>query len=130
MLPLHHLSDLGGITSLALSKDNAYLVSGSQDKTINIYSMERRELLSRIELVHESSVTCIGVTSDNRFIISGSADNSIAFSDIEKRELIHRYENIHEGKSRRSEVPIMLMCRESISCEHIERFAEVHLWVK
>lgn len=64
--------------------------------------MDRRELLARIELVHESTITSIDITSDNRFIISGGLDCSIAFSDIEKRELTHRYENVHEGEQTES----------------------------
>ena len=78
-------------------RENQYLLSGSEDKTINIYSLERRELLNKIELAHEGPITSIGVTNDNRFIISGSTDRSISYSDILKKELIHRYENVHDG---------------------------------
>ena len=57
--------------------------------------MEKRELLGRIELVHEGSILAMAISCDSRFLISGGGDGSVSFSDIEKRERIHRFEGIH-----------------------------------
>ena len=61
------------ITTVALTCDNKYIVTGSMDRTIRIWNIEEKTLDAVLE-GHTKSVTAVSITSDNKYIVSISLD--------------------------------------------------------
>ncbi len=59
------------MTSVAFSKDDKYIISGSDDNSINIWE---RETGSEIQTLkgHSDRVTSVAFSNDDKYIISGS----------------------------------------------------------
>ncbi len=64
------------MNSVAISNDDNYIISGSEDNSIKIWE---RETSSEIQTLkrHSGYVTCIAFSNDDKYIISGSDDKSI-----------------------------------------------------
>jgi WD40 repeat protein len=69
------------VTSVAFSKDDKYIISGSDDNSIKIWE---RETGSEIQILkgHSDKVTSIAVSKDDKYIISGSDDYSIKIWEL------------------------------------------------
>ncbi len=61
------------MTSVALSNDNRYIVSGSWDKLIIIWDLESGNEILTFK-GHSRVVTSVAFSNDDRYIISGSED--------------------------------------------------------
>jgi WD40 repeat protein len=75
------------IRSLAVSTDGKILVSGSRDKTIKIWHLEKGELLNTLN-GHRDGVYAIALSPDGQIIASGSADKTIKLWHLETGELL------------------------------------------
>ena len=64
------------VTTVTKTRDNKYIVSGSDDKTIRIWNILQKTQESVLQ-GHTSSVLTLAVTSDNKYIVSSSKDNKI-----------------------------------------------------
>jgi WD40 repeat protein len=56
------------VNSVAISRDNKYIVSGSYDQTVRLWNLQKK----REEAVftgHISIVQCIAISRDNRYIM-------------------------------------------------------------
>ncbi len=62
--------------SVAISSDNKFIVSGSEDNTIRVWERDSRTQLQEIK-GHNSYVNSVAISSDNMFIVSGSDDKTI-----------------------------------------------------
>ena len=72
------------VTSVVVTKDNKYVISGSWDNTIRIWNFRK---YTRNVLQGNTSVFSLAVTSDNKYIISGSYDKTIKlWNFLEKRQ--------------------------------------------
>ncbi|OMJ81461.1 hypothetical protein SteCoe_18079 [Stentor coeruleus] len=87
----------GLINCLAISSDDSFIVSGSSDSSITLWSnlgdgdFDDNDCLRG----HTDSVTCIVITNDNRMIISGSEDQTIivwGLLDRKIRSIISGYD--------------------------------------
>lgn len=80
---------LGGhshfVSSLAISKDSNFLVSGSWDKTARLWDL-RNYKCTQILSGHTKDVLAVSFSSDARLIITGSMDNSAKFWNIKGEE--------------------------------------------
>ena len=63
------------VSSIVLTSNN-FLISGSKDKTIQIWNLHERRLESILK-GHTDSVNAVAVTHNNKSIISGSSDNTV-----------------------------------------------------
>ena len=64
------------VRTVAVTRDNKYIISGSEDKTIRIWNLlEKRQ--ETVLQGHLNGVDSVAVTSDNKYIVSGSFDNTI-----------------------------------------------------
>ena len=99
---------IDAINSITLSKNNHYIVSGSEDRSIRIFDFEKRKLLHIIDQAHESivyvpfkityiqgGVNSVALTSDTEYIVSSSNDGekSLKVYDFKTRELAFTFED-------------------------------------
>ena len=64
------------VTSISITSDDKYIVSGSCDKTVRIWRMHDKIQAGILE-GHTDSVWSIAITSDDKYIISGSGDKTL-----------------------------------------------------
>ena len=95
--PSYISGHLDTITSVAVTSDQKYVVSGSLDKTIGMWDIAEKKLLYRFEKAHSDSIMTIAVTIDMTFIVSGSNDKTIAVWDLEEKKLHHLFKDAHSG---------------------------------
>ena len=105
----HFLID--AITSVAISADGRFIVSGSNDKSIKIFNMDIKQQLYHFSDTHSGTIylslvymhthflidtiTSVAIPADGRFIVSGSADNSIKVLDMHTKEQLHHFSDAH-----------------------------------
>ncbi|MCX5717404.1 MAG: WD40 repeat domain-containing protein [Nitrospirae bacterium] len=71
----------GEITSMAISPDGRYMLSGSQDTTIKLWDVSTgREV--RTFQGHSGFVNSVAFSPDGRYAVSGSTDKTIKFWDV------------------------------------------------
>ena len=80
------------VTCVIVTKDNKYIISGSDDRTIRIWNLLEQRQEGVLE-GHFAEVLSVAVTSDNKYVISGSDDNTIRIWNLLER----RQETILQG---------------------------------
>ncbi len=75
------------MTSVAFSKDDKYIISGSEDKSIKIWERETGREIKTLK-GHSHMVTSVAFSKDDKYIISGSWDNSIKIWEQETGSVI------------------------------------------
>ena len=68
------------VTSVAVSADGNFVVSGSEDRTVRVWDAKTGTALC-ILAGHERGVTCVAASSDGRSIVSGSEDKTVRVWD-------------------------------------------------
>jgi len=89
--------NLGWIKAVVVSPDGQFIVSGSDDLTIKIFSIQTKQLVHCFQNCHTDFIESLAITKNGRFIVSSSADKSIKIFDIQTRQQIHHFQNIHQG---------------------------------
>jgi WD40 repeat protein len=84
------------VTSVAFAPDGKYIVSGSSDNSIKLWSVETKELLYTFE-GHSNWVNSVSFSGDGRFIVSGSSDRSVKLWSVEERRLLYTFEGHSDG---------------------------------
>src|SRR5207253_1957418 len=83
--PPHHWSVLQGhtgpVTSVAMTADGRRAASGSRDKTVRVWDLERGICLASLK-GHRGSVQGMAMTADGRRAASGSADGTMRLWDL------------------------------------------------
>ncbi len=79
------------VQSVAFSSDGRFIVSGSDDKSVKLWSVEQKKLLHTFE-GHSSGVLSVAFSPDGKFIVSGSWDKSIKLWSVEQQKLLHTFE--------------------------------------
>lgn len=72
----HLYSHAKEVTCILITSDNKYIISGSSDKLIRIWNVEKKRLKSVLS-GHTSGVTCMALSSNNEYFVSGSNDAAI-----------------------------------------------------
>jgi len=85
------------VRCVAITHDNKYIVSGSEDKSIKVFELQTGQQVYHFQQVHTSAILTICISHDNRYIFSGSSDNSIKILDIESKQQIHHFQRAHVG---------------------------------
>ncbi|MCH9739822.1 MAG: AAA family ATPase [Epsilonproteobacteria bacterium] len=79
------------VRSVAFSPDGKTIISGSHDRSIKLWDVQKKELLHTFE-GHSQIVISVAFSPDGKTIISGSSDNSIKLWDVQKKELLYTFE--------------------------------------
>ncbi|KAJ3229309.1 hypothetical protein HDU78_009105 [Chytriomyces hyalinus] len=74
------------VTSVAVSEDGAWMVSGSHDNSVKVWDMTTGAVRYTLE-GHSETVTSVAVSSDCAWILSGSMDNTVKVWDIMTGEI-------------------------------------------
>ena len=72
------------IYSVAISQDKKYLVSGSSDKKIKIWNLEKRAEACTLGK-HKGTVRAVAISHDGKYIASGSDDKIIKIWAFEQK---------------------------------------------
>ncbi|MHA2068385.1 MAG: WD40 repeat domain-containing protein, partial [Candidatus Thorarchaeota archaeon] len=95
---LHTLEGhVGHVTSLAMTADSRYILSGGQDGTVRLWDLETGTPLYSMA-GHDGPVVNVSVTPDGQHIISGSSDNTLRLWQLHGGVFIHSVEhteNVH-----------------------------------
>ena len=83
---LHIEGHRRAVTCLAVTPDNKYVISGSEDHSIRICNIQ--EKVDEVLLGHTSAVTKLLVTSDCRYVVSASKDKTIRIWNLLEKKTI------------------------------------------
>ena len=72
------------VDGIAITSDNGYIVSVSDDKTVRIWDFKNQSIYAVLE-GHRDQIFCVAITNDNKYAISGSKDNTIIIWSIQKK---------------------------------------------
>ena len=78
------------VSSVAVTPDGKYVVSGSSDETIKLWDIKTGEVIRTFE-GHTSYVSSVAVTSNGKYVVSGSWDETIKLWDIKTGEIIKEF---------------------------------------
>ncbi len=81
------------VTSVALTSNGRYAVSGSVDKTLRVWDIETGEELHTLR-GHRDAIRAVAVISDDRLAVSVSADEMIKVWDLESGAEIEDLESV------------------------------------
>jgi TIR domain/NB-ARC domain/APAF-1 helical domain/WD domain, G-beta repeat len=76
-----------GVRAVAVTPDGRRAVSGSDDRTLKVWDLERGALLATLE-GHGHWVRAVAVTPDGRRAVSGSLDRTLKVWDLEQGALL------------------------------------------
>lgn len=89
--------------SAIFTRDGRYIISGSSDGLIEVYSVESGRLALEFEyqarddfMVHESSVTALGLSHSGDILASGDKNGQINFWNLKTGELIKSIRGLHK----------------------------------
>jgi len=69
------------VSSISMSRDSKYVVSGSWDKTLRLWDLSTYKT-KQIFIGHEKDVLSVAFSLDNRMIISGGMDKTLRYWNI------------------------------------------------
>jgi WD40 repeat protein/serine/threonine protein kinase len=75
------------VSSVALTTDSLYAISGSRDKTLRMWDLETGRSISTME-GHTAQVTSVAITPDGRYAVSGSWDNTLKAWELKTGQCI------------------------------------------
>ena len=78
----------GSVGSLIFSSDGVFLVSGSDDSTINLWDVQTGGVVKTFH-GHTSSVLCVSISPNCATIASGSKDNTVRLWNIQTGDCFH-----------------------------------------
>ncbi len=79
------------VTSVSISPDGLYFISGSWDKTLRLWDIKMGKCL-RIFKGHTDCVTSVSISPDGLYAISGSSDKTLRLWDTKTRKCIRIFE--------------------------------------
>ena len=115
-MPLQGHAD--AINSVAFSPDSKHIISGSADKTIQIWNAQTGKAMGVPLQGHTNGVTSVAYSPDSKHIISGSADNTICIGDEKTHKAVGVPLLGHRSEERRVGKECVCWCRSRWSPYH------------
>ncbi len=75
------------VSSVAISKNGKYAISGSEDRTLKYWNLQTGELIKTLK-GHEKYITSVDISKDGNYVVSGSADKTIRYWNLENGKTI------------------------------------------
>jgi WD40 repeat protein len=79
------------LTSMAYSPDGRFLLTGSQDKSLKLWSITTGTILRTIAKAHDEYVYAVAFSQDGKKIASGSYDGVVKVWDAMNYTLLHQF---------------------------------------
>jgi len=79
------------VTSLSISPDGKYAVSGDQSALINLWNLSTGEIVKTFK-GHTNFITSLAFSPDGKFFLSGSRDKTLRLWDISRQESLQTFE--------------------------------------
>ena len=78
----------GPITTVAISPDNRWLVTGSADNTARLWDLSAKDPAANPVVLrgHEGAVNAVAISPDNRWLVTGSDDNTARLWDLSAKD--------------------------------------------
>ena len=76
------------MTTVAISANNRWLVTGSDDKTARLWDLSAKDPAANPIVLrgHESAVEAVAISPDNRWVVTGSYDNTARLWDLSTKD--------------------------------------------
>ena len=75
------------VNSVSFSRDGEYVVSGSNDKSVKIWSSESGEVVRTLN-GHTENIFSVSFSPDGKYVVSGSRDKSVKIWSTESGEVV------------------------------------------
>jgi WD40 repeat protein len=72
------------VCSVAITSDNKYVVSGSRDKTVRVWNLDKKTQKAVLQ-GHTDFVCSVAITSDNKHVVSGSSDKTVRMWNLDEK---------------------------------------------
>jgi WD40 repeat protein len=79
------------VTSICISTDEQFILSGSTDNTVKLWEIATGKCLHTFA-EHTGEVAAVCISADSRFVLSGSNDRTLKLWDIAARHCVRTYE--------------------------------------
>ncbi len=73
------------MNSVSFSPDGKFLASGSDDKTVKLWSVESQKEVTTLQ-GHSSEVTSVAFSPDGKYLASGSKDKTVKLWSIQSKK--------------------------------------------
>ena len=78
----------GPITTVAISPDNRWVVTGSADKTARLWDLSAKDPAANPVVLrgHDGPVNAVAISPDNRWVVTGSEDKTARLWDLSAKD--------------------------------------------
>ncbi len=83
------------VSSIAISKDGKYVISGSYDNTVKIWDYDKGTVLKTLS-GHTALISSVAISPDGKYVVSGGMDKRIIVWEFKTGQKVHII-NAHEG---------------------------------
>jgi WD40 repeat protein len=73
---------------VAISADNHWLVTGSEDRTTRLWDLTKAPAASPVVLYGEGAVDAVAISADSRWVVTGGKDKTARLWPLQMKDLM------------------------------------------